>query len=118
MKSDIKQERAMLDDNYGRVNEILGRRAPDRVQPPRRSDVYEATEISLMRKESQATAADVAEPVTELIDETQADETQLSDDETEMSVTETATVPTERKALSMKSEKVRNLISKHNLIQT
>ena len=73
MKSEIKQERQTLDDTYGRVKDILNKKAPERAQPPRRSDVYEATEISLMRKESQATAADVAEPITEHIDETHAE---------------------------------------------
>ena len=90
MKSEIKQERQTLDDTYGRVNEILAKKAPERVEKPRRSDVYEATEITLTRKESQATAADVAEPITEHIDETQAD----SSSESEITITETTATAT------------------------
>lgn len=93
MKSEIKQERQTLDDTYGRVNEILSKKAPERVERPRRSDVYEATEITLTRKESQATAADVAEPITEHIDETQAD----SSSESEITITETATATVTQK---------------------
>ena len=93
IKSEIKQERQTLDDTYGRVNEILSKKAPERMEPPRRSDVYEATEITLTRKESQATAADVAEPITEQIDETQAD----SSSESEITITETATATVTQK---------------------
>ena len=94
IKSEIKQERQTLDDTYGRVNEILSKKAPERMEQPRRSDVYEATELTLTRKESQATAADVAEPITEHIDETQADN---SSSESEITITETATATVTQK---------------------
>ena len=64
------------------------------MEKPRRSDVYEATELTLTRKESQATAADVAEPITEHIDETQADN---SSSESEITITETATATVTQK---------------------
>ena len=116
MKSEIKQERQTLDDTYGRVKDILNKKAPERAQPPRRSDVYEATEISLMRKESQATAADVAEPITEHIDETHAEsDSHLS--ESEITITETATA-TATATITTAQKKEQSEIEARDKLQT